>query len=216
MKKHILFLLSIIFSCSSLSYAITPQEAVDRLLAGNKRYMDDKLEHPDRSPDRREVLVSKQKPFVVIVGCSDSRIPPEIVFDQGIGDIFVVRVAGNVVGPLELESVNYAVQVLGSALILVLGHENCGAVDAVFTNQTKDIETIAKLIEPAVQKVKDTPQNNLEGVVKANVSNTANYLKSTPIIKQLMADKKVDILGGYYNLKTGKVEICCPGELTAK
>ena len=93
----------------------------------------------------------EQKPFAIILGCSDSRVSPEILFDQGIGDLFIVRVAGNVAGPVELDSIEYAALYLKSSLVLVLGHENCGAITAVLDGQTKEIEHVADLIAPAIQ-----------------------------------------------------------------
>jgi carbonic anhydrase len=111
--------------------AMTCEMGLQRLKEGNQRYVEDKLIHPDRTSERREALQSKQQPFAIIVGCSDSRVAPEIVFDQGVGDLFIVRVAGNVVGPIELDSIEYAAEYLKSCLIVVMGHQNCGAVDAV-------------------------------------------------------------------------------------
>jgi carbonic anhydrase len=174
------------------------------LIEGNKRYMKDSLQGPDRSSLRRMEIYQKQYPFATIVGCSDSRVPPEIIFDQGLGDLFVVRVAGQVVGPVELDSIEYSVKYLGSSFILVLGHEFCGAVDAVLQGQTEDIEDVASLIRPALEPLK---KKTLENAVKANVRWVVKHLKETPVIQQFMRDKKVDVIGGYYNLPDGKVEI---------
>ena len=125
MRSIPVFFLFLLLSISGIcDQKITSQEAIERLKAGNERYVEDELEHPHRDSDRREALTSKQNPFAIIVGCSDSRVSPEILFDQGVGDLFVVRVAGNVIGPLELDSIDYAALYLGSVCILVMGHEN--------------------------------------------------------------------------------------------
>jgi carbonic anhydrase len=185
-------------------FAITPQEVLDRLVEGNRHYVADDLRSLDRSLYRRQELVTSQKPIAAIVGCSDSRVPPEILFDQGLGDLFVVRIAGQAVGPVELDSIEYAVKVLGASLIFVLGHENCGAVKAVLSGETEGIEEIARLIKPALRGIKST---DLEKAVKDNVKWTISYLKGTPIIKPLLKEGKLAIVGGYYNLSDGHIEI---------
>lgn len=157
--------------------------ALQKLMEGNARYVKGHVEHP----------TPHQRPFAVIVACSDSRVAPEIIFDQGLGDLFVVRVAGNVVGDLGKESILYAVQELKASLVMVLGHERCGAVDAVMHHKTKDIPEIAALIAPAIQKEK-----SLEKAIKANVKN---------VVKDLRTLLNVKVVGGYYDFETGKVEI---------
>lgn len=176
-------------------------KSFQRLKEGNARYMKDQFTCPDRTQVRREAVSSKQQPFAVIVGCSDSRVSPEILFDQGVGDLFVVRVAGNVVGPLELDSIDYSVLYLGSNLVVVLGHENCGAVKAVMDNTTKDIEAVASLIAPAIKD-----DHKLDTAVKANVENVVKQLKESRVISRLIQEKKVKVVGGYYNLISGKVD----------
>lgn len=184
------------------------QEELKRLMQGNKRYVQDKLEHPNRTIERRQAIVSKQEPFATIVGCSDSRVSPEIVFDQGVGDLFVVRVAGNVIGPLELDSVEYSVIHLHASVILVLGHENCGAVEAVIKGTVQDIESVAELIQPAVQIAKKkNPPNLLEASIKANAIRMRDYLLKTPVIQKYIADKNLEVYAGYYHLETGVVEL---------
>jgi carbonic anhydrase len=175
-----------------------------RLMDGNRRYMADQTSNPDRNAYRRQEVAKKQNPFAVIVGCSDSRVPPEIIFDEGIGDLFTVRVAGNVVGPLELDSVEYATEYLGATLVLVLGHESCGAVTTVLKGDLDDIEDVAQLILPAIQNI---PTNDVEAAVKANVKSTVNYLKQTTLLKQSVSQGKIEIQGAYYHLVTGRVEL---------
>jgi carbonic anhydrase len=187
--------------------ALNPQEALERLIKGNERYSTDKLVCPDRIQERREALVSKQAPIAVILGCADSRVSPEILFDQGIGDLFVVRVAGNVVGPLELDSIEYAVIHLHVPLIVVLGHENCGAMKAVLAGQTGDIEFVAKEIETALNLPKDLKNYTLETAIKKNALVAAKILRQHPQFASLIKDKKLKIVGGYYKLSHGHVEL---------
>ena len=178
------------------AFGSSPSVGLQRLIDGNLRYVEDHPTHADHSADRRIDLVQSQTPFAVIVSCSDSRVTPEVIFDQSAGDLFVVRVAGNVVGPIELDSIDYAATVLGSSLILVLGHESCGAVKAVIEKKAEGIEHVAELIEPAVKKI-----TNLEKAVKANAKYVASQLKKKPLLK------KLECKAAYYSIATGKVEI---------
>ena len=201
------YLLTTLF-CVSLISPLCAGDSLKKLMDGNNRYVHDKLEHPNRTSERRDLLVSKQEPFAVIVGCSDSRVAPEVLFDQGIGDLFVVRVAGNVIGPLELESVEYAAVYLHSSIILVMGHENCGAVGAVVQGTTKDIEEVAKLIRPSVDEVKkENPKDILSASVKKNAIHMKDELLKNPVLQKLMKEGKIEIQAAYYNLQTGAVEI---------
>lgn len=201
-------IIPILLTATEYTSPPSPKVALERLLAGNKRYSQDMLLHPNRNQIRREALTSQQSPFAIILGCSDSRVSPEIVFDQGLGDLFVVRVAGNVVGPIELDSIEYSVEYLNSSLIFVLGHENCGAVTAVLSGTTRDIEAIAIQIEPAIEKSKGMPGNRLENAVKTNVSVVVNQIKKSETIAKFIAEKKLDVVGGYYKLASGEIELC--------
>ncbi len=184
------------------AFCLTPSESLQRLVEGNQRYTQDELHHADHSSDRRKKLVVGQMPFAIILGCSDARVVPEIIFDQSLGDLFIVRVAGNVVGKIELDSIDFSAKVLGSSLVLVLGHESCGAVNAVMQGETADIKDVAKLIKPAIQGAK-----SLEEAIKDNVRWTVAYLKKSRILKNLIAEKKIDCIGAYYHLGSGTVEI---------
>lgn len=197
MRWILLFLLTAL----SPGFGQTPSEALQRLIDGNQRYLQNKPLSTDPSAEQRKILLKGQKPFAVIVSCSDSRVPPERIFDQGAGNLFVIRVAGNVVGPIELDSIEFSAKELGSSIILVLGHESCGAVKAVLEKNTADIEEIATLIEPAVRKITD-----LETAIKANVQHIVAHLKETPVLKELIQEKKIDCRGAYYSIKTGQVE----------
>ena len=137
----------------------------------------EKLLHPDRTQERRLSLTDGQSPYAVIVTCSDSRVVPEIIFDEGLGDLFVIRVAGNIVGSTELESVIYAVDHLNPSIIVVMGHESCGAVDAVVQNHDQDIPAIAHLIQPSVKKAKNMKAADLlKKSVELNAMNMRSFL----------------------------------------
>mgnify|MGYP001311032573 CR=1 FL=1 len=189
-----------------LSAEISSQDALKKLQEGNQRYVSEDLLHPNRGQERQRELANKQKPFAVILTCSDSRVAPEILFDQGLGDLFVVRIAGNVVGPTVLDSIEYGVVHLGASLVLVLGHENCGAVEAVMMGQTKDIEAIAEKIEPAIKGIQLTQNGGLEKAIKSNVVSIASYLKKSPALAKAMQDGKLKIETGYLQLKEGNIE----------
>ncbi len=187
---------------------LTPQKALQRLIEGNRRYMNDQSQHPNRNQERRKEIASKQYPYAVIVGCSDSRVAPEIICDEGLGDLFVVRVAGNVIGPIELDSIDYAALYLKSVIILVLGHERCGAIETVIKKQTADIEDVAKLIDPAVKEAREAKTNDiLESAIKINALNMKNLIENSASIKPLIKDEKIEVHAGYYNFKTGLIEL---------
>lgn len=187
---------------------LSSQNAVHRLEEGNKRFVNNTLLHLRQGDKRRLELVKKQSPYAVIVGCSDSRVPPEIIFDEGLGDLFVVRVAGNVIGPIELQSIEYSVLHLDPAVVIVLGHENCGAVNAVVKNEASDIEDIAVLIQPALEDKEKLLQNNiLESAIKKNALNMKNLLETSPRLGKVLQDKKIEVHAAYYNLETGIVEL---------
>jgi carbonic anhydrase len=201
---------------ASAQTVINADQALNRLREGNKRFVNGKLAHPRRDDARRAELVESQSPFAVVVGCSDSRVPPEIVFDEGIGDLFLVRVAGNTaIDPVLLGSVEYSVAVLGSVLIFVLGHEQCGAVKATLDLVKKGkwppghIPSVLDPIVPAVEKVKDQPDDRvLEAAIQQNVRHTVDALRvSTPILSDLVNQGKVKVIGGEYRLRSGQVEI---------
>ena len=190
---------------------VAPAEAVSKLKEGNGRYTSGNLEHPGQTTERRAELTKDQHPFAVILSCSDSRVPPEIVFDQGLGDLFVVRVAGNVIDDHGLGSIEYAVDHLGARLIVVLGHQSCGAVKAAKeTIAAKGkapghIQSLVTAIRPVVEA---TAKDDLETTVKANVKHVVQALRSsTPILKAKVDSGEVQVIGGYYSLDTGDVSL---------
>jgi carbonic anhydrase len=189
--------------------AVAPAEAIAKLKEGNGRYASGKLQHPGQTTERRTELAKSQHPFAVILSCSDSRVPPEIVFDQGLGDLFVLRVAGNVINDENLGSIEYAVDHLGTRLIVVLGHQHCGAVQAAKeTIAAKGkapghIESLVTAIKPAVEA---TAKDDLDATIKANVKNVVQALRSsTPILKAKVDSGGVQVIGSYYSLDTGAV-----------
>jgi carbonic anhydrase len=189
--------------------AAAPAEAITKLKEGNGRYTSGNLQHPGQTTERRAELANVQHPFAAVVSCSDSRVPPEIVFDQGLGDLFICRVAGNVINDESLGSIEYAVDHLGTRLIVVLGHQRCGAVQAAKeTIAAKGkapghIESLVTAIKPAVEA---TAKDDLDATIKANVKNVVQALRSsTPILKAKVDSGEVQVIGGYYSLDTGAV-----------
>ncbi|MDN3509609.1 MAG: carbonic anhydrase [Candidatus Neptunochlamydia sp.] len=197
----------LIFSMTLLQVVETPDEAFKRLKQGNHRFATGKLLHPDRTQERRFSLREGQSPYAVIVTCSDSRVVPEIIFDEGLGDFFVIRVAGNIVSVTELESVIYAVDHLNPSIIVVIGHESCGAVDAVVQNHYQDIPAIAHLIQPSVKKAKDMKAADLlKKSVELNAMNMRSLLMNVKTIGKRVRAESLVVHGAYYNLQTGVVD----------
>jgi carbonic anhydrase len=184
-------------------------DTLERLKQGNERYVNSNVVSHDDWTAKRAALVDNQRPFAVIVSCSDSRVPPEIIFDQTLGHLFVVRVAGNIVDNFAIGSIEYGVSVLGAKLILVLGHAGCGAVEAAMKGMKFDnhIQEILDDIQPAIAATKTRGANALELAIKQNVRNVEETLRqSKPVLAKLLAEGKVKIEGGYYHLDTGRVE----------
>ncbi|HNQ62582.1 MAG TPA: carbonic anhydrase [Syntrophorhabdaceae bacterium] len=183
--------------------------ALKRLIDGNNRYVSSKMAHPNQTENRRKEVIKGQKPFAVIVGCSDSRIPPEIIFDQGIGDLFVIRVAGNIVDDVALGSVEYAVDHLGTKLVIVLGHGNCGAVTATVQGGEAHghIGSIVRTIAPAVEKARAQTGDLIDNAIKINVALVVDEIKSSSIIKKMLEQDSVRVAGAYYDIDSGKVDI---------
>ena len=194
--------------------AIAPAEALDRLMHGNVRYAAGESECKDFSAGRAERVVA-QYPIVAVLSCSDSRVAPELAFDQGPGDVFVVRVAGNFVNPDGLASFEYAVKFLGVPLLMVLGHSNCGAVGAAIEVVTERAELpghlpeIIQSIEPAVIAAHGRhPGDLLAATIEENVRlNVKRLIDDTPILSDALAAKKIAVAGGVYDLATGRVNL---------
>ena len=189
---------------------VSSEAALERLMSGNRRFVDSKMNQPKQMHKRRMQLVDGQDPFAVILGCSDSRIPPEIIFDQGLGDLFVVRVAGNVAGRMFLGSLEYAVEHLHIPLILVLGHSGCGAVTATASENELpgELPALATAIQPALDEAKSLHGDLIENTAKINakrVSETIRY--SLPILSKAVQSERLKVMPAYYSLDTGKVDL---------
>jgi carbonic anhydrase len=180
-----------------------------RLMEGNQRYVAGESINAGNLEEKRQELANSQVPFAIVLGCSDSRVPPEIIFDQSLGDIFVVRVAANALGPIELDSIEYAVEVLNSPFIMVLGHQRCGAVDAVLKGQAKeqDLGGIVPYIQKSVKQSKNLPGDPLVNAIKENVRETVKTLKAASDLKEVINRGKLKIVGAYYSFDTGQVEV---------
>ncbi len=192
-----------------------PDEVWKDLMAGNRRFVSAKPLRPHQATPRRVELAKGQHPPVIVLSCSDSRVPPEIVFDQGLGDIFTVRVAGNVVDDDVLGSIEYAVEHLGSSLVVVMGHQSCGAVKAVVDNAAAEghILPLIKHIVPVVAEVKKEadgcadPKSLLDASISANVKQSVKQLKDDETLSKFLAEHKIKVMGARYQLDTGKVQI---------
>lgn len=191
------------------SLSLSPDTALQRLMEGNQRFVQHQPQYPDQSQARLQEVAQAQHPFATILSCADSRVPAEIIFDQGIGDIFDVRIAGNIATPEVIGSIEYAVALLNTPLLMVLGHERCGAVTAAVQNEPLpgDISTFVKAIKPVVAKVKYQPGNTVDNAVIANVHYQIQRLKRSPLLSERLQSGKLKIVGGRYDLDTGSVSI---------
>jgi carbonic anhydrase len=216
------------FATSASAPAVSPDEALQRLMDGNQHFVENKLTNAAHSDTTtRTSLARSQKPYAIILTCSDSRVPPEIIFDKGLGELFVIRVAGNVPDPIVLGSIEYAAEHLGSPLVMVLGHERCGAVTATVNAKgkstgSKNIDAIVKAVGPSVKaavrdcqackddkKCADTRKDEfVECLVDANAKNVAASLtKNSKILNHLLHEKKIKIVAAKYDLDDGKVTL---------
>jgi carbonic anhydrase len=193
--------------------AISPDAALDRLMKGNARYVEGVSRRHDFTHER-EALAGGQNPFASILSCADSRIAPEYAFDSGRGDLFVCRVAGNFANDDTVASLEYGVAVLNSPLILVLGHDSCGAIDATIkslkdnTTLPGHLPSLVNALAASVKAVADQPGDKLANAIRQNVRDVTAKLKSaTPILSAAAADGKIKIVGGVYRLASGKVEL---------
>lgn len=232
--RNVILSLAALSACVGLALAsagapaVSPDDALLKLMEGNQRYVANQLTGTKLSdPATRTSLAKSQKPYAIVLTCSDSRVPPEIIFDRGLGEIFVIRVAGNVPDPIVLGSIEYAAEHLGSPLVMVLGHERCGAVKATVDAKGKstgspNIDAIVKTVTPAVKKATrdceackgdakcaETKKDEfVECVVDANVKLVAASLtQKSKILKHLVEEKKVKIVAAKYDLDDGTVAL---------
>jgi len=186
--------------------SVKPGDALARLKAGNLRFASGSMSAGKPTASRRAETVQGQHPFAIIVGCADSRTAPEIVFDQNIGDLFVVRTAGNLVDDYALGSIEYAVEHLGTRLVVVLGHEKCGAVQAALAggDAPGHIRALVRAIQPAVRAAKGQPGDPLSNAIHENDALVAEKIRQKANFGDLAS--QVRIVAGYYDLHTGRVE----------
>ena len=186
------------------------KEALDWLLAGNERYAAEQQEYPNQSITARLTLATRQNPFATILSCSDSRVPSEIIFDQGLGDLFIVRTAGHVVNGLVLASIEFAVYALNVPLIVVLGHQHCGAVTAVLKDQPLPgyLPELVDYLRPAVQNATPGSHDAAEEAVRANSRYTAAQIASSSrVLADAVDEGRLQIVPAYYHLETGRVTV---------
>ncbi len=197
---------------------MSAEHALKRLKQGNRRFVSGEIDRGVlASAARRGAVVDDQKPFAIILGCSDSRVPAEIVFDRGLGDLFVIRVAGNVVGPSQIGSIEYAAETFGTRLVLVLGHSQCGAVAATLRelqqpseDRSPNLSDIVERISPAVEDLLDGSNTDLESImpaaVEANIlASVEQLLHGSEMLESLVSSGGLRILGAQYSLETGEV-----------
>lgn len=195
-------------------------EALERLREGNRRFVAGiRSDTMVTSPVRRNELLADQRPFAIVLGCSDSRVPAEIVFDQGLGDLFVIRVAGNIVAPSQIGSVEFAAERFGTRLVVVLGHSMCGAILATLEelgrprgDQSPNLRSIVSRIRPSVEmllatELRHNPEALVRHAVRANISASANHLRyGSAVLEQLIETDGLLVVGAEYSLETGVVE----------
>jgi carbonic anhydrase len=201
--------------CQAAPNDITGDQAIQMLIDGNKRFVGGKTRHAHQGSDWRKQLVAGQAPFATLLGCSDSRVPIELVFDQGFGDLFVIRVAGNIISPDVVGSMAYAFHHLHTPLFVVLGHEGCGAVTAALedlenkAHEPKAIKALLKLIEDGMPtKFSEIPEDKrVEAAVEANVCWSLKQLKALPGVETALNEKRSALIGGVYDIDSGRVRL---------
>lgn len=195
--------------------AVGYREGLRRLQAGNARFVAGHPQHPHEAASWRNDLEQGQHPFAVVLGCSDSRVPPELIFDQGFGDIFVIRVAGNIVDTDVIASVEYAIDHLETQLVLVMGHSRCGAVSATVDQlsspdgEPAEIVSLLYLIEPAAMGIPESlpRQQRIDQAIRRNVELAVRRLSRVPDLRRRILAGKVKLLGAMYDMHTGKVKL---------
>lgn len=176
-------------------------------MEGNNRFAAGHPMHPDEKPDYRKLIAKAQHPCAIVVTCSDSRLSPELIFDQGLGDLFVIRTAGNLISNLELGSIEYAVEHLGATTIIVLGHEHCGAIEALMKNETAHghIKTIIDSLKQEIEIKPALVNHDVHAAVIANIHHQVQSIINDPLIVELSQKYPIDVKGALYSLETGQV-----------
>ncbi len=188
----------------------TAEEVLEKLLEGNKRFVEGNLLHPNHCQESRQLVMHQQEPVATILTCADSRVPPVDIFDQGIGDLFIVRVAGNIIGDHTLGSIEYAVAYLHTPLVIVMGHSSCGAITAVAKGASLGghMATLAPPIQTAIKNIKDAEGDLIENASKEVACHIARNIEtSEPIIADFVEEGKVKVIAAYYDLQSGIVSI---------
>jgi carbonic anhydrase len=193
----------------------TPAAAFARLMAGNARWVSGNLQHPDRDPSRRQFVAQKQTPFGSVLACIDSRVPPELLFDTGLGDLYVMRTGGEAIGPVVTGSVEYGPMTSGTPLIVVLGHQRCGAVEAAYKSLRDgqplpgNLESIVRALRPAYEETIRTGggPDPVDRMARNQVKLTAADLRTNQDLAPLVRKGTLGVVGAYYSLDTGKVEV---------
>jgi len=197
---------------------LSAREALERLESGNRRFVADRKRAAQVGATRRNELTERQEPYAIVLGCSDSRVPAEIVFDQGLGDLFVIRVAGNIVAPSQIGSVEFAAERFHTRLVVVLGHSGCGAIMATIEQltrpemQSRNLRAIVDRVRPSVEPLLATGLRHdgdalVRDAVRANVRASANHLRhGSEILESLIAREGLLVVGAEYSLDTGIVE----------
>ena len=199
-----------IIALEKLDENSSPEMILEELLAGNKRFIDNRPESRNQDYIRLVEVSKEQKPLVSIIGCADSRVPIEVIFDRGFGDLFVVRDAGNIATPEEIGSLEYGTYVLGSKVLMVLGHEKCGAVKAALEGKPLpgQMGSIVAAIQPAINRAnKDDSEEFYTETIKNNVKLQIEKLNASPLLSELVTQGKLQIVGAYYSISTGEVSI---------
>ncbi len=189
---------------------VSADDALKLLLEGNQRFIKGEIINPHQVVRRRKEIIHGQRPFAVIIGCSDSRVPPEILFDQGLGDLFIIRAAGVTVDNVCIGSLEFALEHLDVNLVIVLGHQYCGLIETAANGDDvhHHLGSLVKTASEAVEKTRCMPGDHLENATKENVRILIETLeKNSPTIEKYITGGKVKIVGCYYSLDTGKVDI---------
>lgn len=197
---------------SGVAAAQTPMPSADEVLrelkAGNEHHAVKRYQHPHQTAERQRELVADQHPHAIVLSCADSRVAPEIILDQGLGDLFDVRVAGNIVGDTELASIEYAVDHLHTPLLVVMGHQKCGAVTAAADPGEPEghLPSLVAMIRPAVERARRQSGDLIDNAVRFNVENVVNAVKtSKPVLADCVARGQLKVVGAVYSLDTGRV-----------
>ena len=197
---------------------IPARQALQALREGNARFVNDQRRDYGDNTARRRALVAQQEPFAIVLGCSDARVPAELVFDQGLGDLFVIRVAGNIVAPSQVGSVEFATAAFGTRLVVVLGHTNCGAIHATlqqlarpWREQSRNLSSIVDRIRPAVEDLLDGKAGDISELehraVRANIRMAADHLRhGSEVLEQLIRTEGLLVVGAEYSVDSGVVE----------